>query len=105
MVVLLITIGARKSYTKILVSNRHRKFEVMLMANEEELSIAAMHRIIKKAGADRVSELAAKELARVLEDVGVKIGKEALEFSMYAGRKTVTGKDVKIAAKKVVNKS
>jgi replication factor A1 len=31
------------------------------------LSLAAMHRIIKKSGADRVSESACKELARVLE--------------------------------------
>lgn len=75
----------------------------MLMANEEELSVAAIHRIIKKAGADRVSESAAKELAGILEDIGAKIGKEALEFAMYTGRKTVRGKDIKMAAKKVLN--
>jgi len=57
------------------------------MVSEEDLSVAAMHRIIKKAGAERVSESGAKELARVLEEIGLKIGKDALEFSMYAGRK------------------
>ncbi len=62
-----------------------------------------MHRIIRKSGAERVSESGCKELARVLEEVGVKIGKEALEFTMYAGRKTVKGKDVKIAAEKILN--
>jgi len=74
------------------------------MTPEEDLSIAAVHRIIEKAGAERVSESAAKELARVLEGLGVKIGKEALEFSMYAGRKTVRGKDIRIAAEKVMDR-
>ena len=70
---------------------------------EEELPVAAMHRIIKKVGAERVSESGAKELARVLEEIGLKIGKDALEFSMHAGRKTVKGKDVKIAAKNLIS--
>ena len=74
------------------------------MVNEEELSVAAMHRIIKKAGAKRVGESGAKELARVLEDIGVIIGRDALAFTMHAGRKTVKGKDVKIAAKKAMNR-
>ena len=74
------------------------------MNPEEDLSMAAMHRIIKKAGAYRVSESAAQELARVLDELGVKIGKEALEFSMYAGRKTVRGKDIRIAAEKVIDR-
>ena len=63
------------------------KVDVLFMINEEELPVSAMHRIIKKAGAERVSESGAKELARVLEEIGLKIGKDALEFSMYAGRK------------------
>ena len=58
----------------------------MLMINEEELPVSAMHRIIKKAGAERVSESACEELAGVLERIGLKIGKVALEFSMHAGR-------------------
>ena len=73
------------------------------MVSEEDLSVAAMHRIIKKAGAERVSESGAKELARVLEEIGLKIGKDALEFSMHAGRKTVKRKDIKIAAKKLIS--
>ena len=38
-----------------------------------ELSIAPMHRICKKAGAERVSESAAKELAKALEDAGAEV--------------------------------
>ena len=74
------------------------------MSYEEELSIAAMHRITKKAGAERVSESSCKEMAKVLEKLVVKIGGEALEFDMYAGRKTVKGKDIKVAARKIMNR-
>jgi histone H3/H4 len=71
------------------------------MVRERDLSLAAMHRICKEAGAERVSESASLELARVLEEVGVKIGKDALEYMMHAGRRTLKAKDIKIAAKKM----
>jgi len=71
---------------------------------DTELAVAPMHRICKKAGAERVSEAAAKEMAKVLEDVGVKIAKEALDFAMHAGRKTIKEKDVEIAARKVLRR-
>jgi histone H3/H4 len=45
---------------------------------QNELSSAPIHRIIKKAGATRVSEDAAEELKRVLETVGQIIAKEAI---------------------------
>ena len=69
-----------------------------------ELSIAPMHRIIKKAKADRVSESAALALAVALEDIGMKIAKEAIEYAMHAGRKTVQGRDIEIATRKAVGK-
>ena len=71
---------------------------------DPELAVAPMHRICKKAGAERVSESAAEKLAKVLDEVGVKIAKEAIDYAMHAGRKTVKGRDVKIAAKKVTNR-
>lgn len=42
----------------------------MIMVSDAGLSIAAMHRICKKAGAERVGESAAREMARVLEEIG-----------------------------------
>jgi histone H3/H4 len=69
-----------------------------------ELAVAPMHRLCKKAGAERVSEAAAKELAKDLEGIGIKIAKEALDFAMHAGRKTIKAKDIEIAAEKVMGK-
>ena len=69
-----------------------------------ELALASMHRLCKKAGAERVSEAAAKELAIKLDGIGMKIAKEALSFAMHAGRKTIKAKDIEIAKKKVMEK-
>jgi len=69
-----------------------------------DLAVAPMHRICKKAGAERVSEAAAEELAKVLDELGVKIAKEAIDYAMHAGRKTVKAEDIEIAARKVIGK-
>jgi histone H3/H4 len=69
-----------------------------------ELAVAPMHRICKKAGASRVSEAAAKALAKELEEVGIKIAKEAIDYAMHAGRKTVKAEDIEIAARKAIGR-
>ena len=69
-----------------------------------ELAVAPMHRICKKAGASRVSEAAAKALAKELEEIGVKIAKESIDYAMHAGRKTVKAEDIEIAARKVLGR-
>ena len=71
---------------------------------EIEIPIAPMHRLCKKAGADRVSEAAAHELAKVLDEIGAKIAKEAFDYAMYAGRKTIKMKDIEIATRKIIGK-
>jgi len=71
---------------------------------KKDLQIAPMHRIIKKAGADRVSDEAADELRIILEDVGLNIARDALDFTRHAHRKTVKAEDIKIAAKKFLAK-
>jgi DNA-binding protein len=72
--------------------------------NELEIAVAPMHRLCKKAGADRVSEAAAKELERVLDEIGVRIAEEALDYATHSGRKTIKAKDIEIATRKVMKK-
>ena len=69
-----------------------------------DLQLAPMHRIIKKAGGERVSEAAANELRKVLEDIGLMIAKEALVFMNHARRKTVKDVDIRIAAERTFEK-
>lgn len=69
-----------------------------------ELTANPMRKIIKKAGAERISKEAAKLLAKELEEVGIKIAKEAIDYAMHAGRKTVKAEDIEIASRKVLAK-
>lgn len=64
-----------------------------------ELPEAAVDRVIRKGGGLRVSEDAAKELAEVLEEHGIKISQQAAMFAKHAKRKTVTAEDIRLAAK------
>ncbi|NMX21304.1 histone [ANME-1 cluster archaeon GoMg4] len=59
-----------------------------------ELPIAPVTRLMKNAGAERVSEEASQELVRLLEDYGEKIAKKAVALAKHAGRKTVKVEDV-----------
>jgi histone H3/H4 len=69
---------------------------------ETEFGLAAVYRIIKKSGAERVSDEAAEELRRALEDIGAEIAKQAIALADHAGRHTVKAADVKLAAKTVL---
>ncbi|MCX6649319.1 MAG: NFYB/HAP3 family transcription factor subunit [Candidatus Bathyarchaeota archaeon] len=70
----------------------------------DEIKVAPMHKLIKRAGADRVSEESAIALGKALEEIGVKVAKEALDYAKHAGRKTVKAKDIEIAAQKVMER-
>ncbi len=63
-----------------------------------ELSQAAVERIIKKAGAGRVSSDAIETLAALMEEYGIFLAKEAKKMSDHAGRKTLRGSDIRMAA-------
>ena len=64
-----------------------------------ELGLSAMYRILKKSGAERVSDESANELRRVIEEIAEAIAKNAVEDANHAGRKTVKAEDVKLASK------
>jgi len=64
-----------------------------------EFGLSVMYRILKKAGAERVSDESANELRRILEEIGGSIAKGAVEMSVHAGRKTIKSEDIRLAAK------
>lgn len=67
-----------------------------------EFGLAAMHRIMKKSGAERVSDDAADELRKVLEEVAERISRQAVELSGHAGRKTIKPEDIRFAARNAI---
>jgi histone H3/H4 len=70
----------------------------------KEIKVAPMHKLIKRAGADRVSEESAIALGNALEEIGVKVAREAIDYAHHAGRKTVKARDIEIAAKKALER-
>jgi histone H3/H4 len=72
------------------------------MSSGPEFGLAAMYRVMKKSGAERVSDEAADELRKVLEEVGERIARQAVELSVHAGRKTIKAEDIRLAAKNAI---
>lgn len=69
------------------------------MPDKKILSLSAMEKLMKAAGAYRVSEESKEALRDVLEDIGEKLSKEAIELSRHANRRTIKAKDIKLASK------
>ena len=62
-----------------------------------EIPKAPIARIIKEAGAERVSEDAKAELAAYVEEVARNVAKEATQVAKIAKRKTIKADDIKLA--------
>jgi histone H3/H4 len=62
---------------------------------------APVERLIRSAGADRVSVTAGIELAEILEQYGLEIAEEAIVLAKHAKRKTVKAEDIKLAMERL----
>ncbi len=63
-----------------------------------ELPIAPITKIVRNAGAQRVSGDASEALVRLLEKEGERIAKKAVSLAKHAKRKTVKKEDIVEAA-------
>lgn len=63
------------------------------------MPIAAMEKILRRAGASRITEGAKLTLREILVEKTQNIAVYAIRLASHAGRKTIKQEDVKLAAK------
>lgn len=81
----------------------YRVFNKSLMAiTMTDIAISPIDRIMRKAGAERVSEEAAEALREVIETLALEVSRESIALAKHAGRKTVNSEDVKMASRKLI---
>lgn len=59
-----------------------------------ELPVAPVGRIIKNAGATRVSSDAEKALAKILDEKGIEIASKAIKYAKHSGREDINANDM-----------
>ena len=71
----------------------------MAVQSKKLLPLAAMEKVLKKCGAERVSDKAKSALKDAVEDKAELIAQNAIKLAHHAGRKTVKAGDIKLAAR------
>ena len=67
--------------------------------SKKVLPLAAMEKILKNVGAERVADDAKSALKEVLEEKAGHIAQKAWDIAKHSGRKTVKAGDIRLAAK------
>ena len=67
--------------------------------SDKLLPLAAMEKLLKQGGAERVSDRAKAALKSVLEEIAQDIAAKANKLAIHAGRKTIKSEDIKLAVK------
>ena len=67
--------------------------------SEKLITLAAMEKILKQGGAERVSDKSKIALKDALEDIAGQIAAKAVKFALHAGRKTIKSQDIKLSMK------
>ena len=61
---------------------------------------ARVEKLVRDAGAQRVSADAVERMNEVVSEYGMKIARYAVEIARHSGRKTVKENDIKLAAQR-----
>ena len=69
------------------------------MAEKPAITLAPLRRMIKRSGAKRVSDDAARELAIALEEKAKLLVTEGKKIAEHSGRRTIMKGDIKLARK------
>ena len=64
------------------------------------IPLAAIERIARKAGVERISVDAVKELTKTMEDLGLELALEAAQVARHAKRKTILKEDIRLVSGK-----
>jgi len=64
------------------------------------LPLAAIERIARRAGIERISADAVKELTKTVENLGEDLTLEAAQAARHAKRKTILREDIRLVAGK-----
>jgi histone H3/H4 len=64
------------------------------------LPLAAIERIARKAGIERISADAIRELDKTIEDLGSDLALEAAQAARHAKRKTILREDIRLISGK-----
>jgi histone H3/H4 len=65
----------------------------------KDFPLLALEKLMKRAGADRVSLSATKEMRILAGDIAEKLAKNAVEMAHHAKRVTVKKEDILLASK------
>lgn len=64
------------------------------------LPLAAIERISRKAGVERISADAVSEIAKTIDALGCELALEAAQVARHAKRKTILKEDIRLVAGK-----
>lgn len=64
------------------------------------IPLASIEKIARKAGVERISAQAIKELTKIVEELGYELSLETAQVARHAKRKTILREDIKFIAGK-----
>ena len=64
------------------------------------IPLASVDKIVRKAGVNRISAQAIKDMQKIIEEIGYELSLEAAQVARHAKRKTVLKEDIKFVAGK-----